>query len=147
MLLDYAATYPNSVICCKYGDMVLHLDSDVVYLTMPEERSCYYGNFYISDWTSPRPVKPTPKRNSPIHTECKTIRNMLYLAAEDETCGTLNNKKKTIDLRPALITLDHKQPATLLKTENLATEGFVNLGMKPKRSKTWDIKWHWFRDK
>ena len=27
------------------------------------------------------------------------------------------------------------------------TEGFVNLGMKPKRSKTWDVKWHWLRDK
>ena len=43
--------------------------------------------------------------------------------------------------------LDHKQPATPLKTENYATEGFVNLGMNPKHSKTWDIKLHWFRDK
>ena len=27
------------------------------------------------------------------------------------------------------------------------TEGFINSGMKPKRSKTWGIKWHWLIDK
>ena len=46
-------------------------------------------------------------------------------------------------MRPALVALDHKQPATPFKTDNYTPEGFVNLGMKPKRSKTWDIKWHW----
>ena len=50
-------------------------------------------------------------------------------------------------MQPALIALDHEQPATLLKTENCTTEVFVNSGMKPKRSKMWDMKWHWLRDK
>ena len=27
------------------------------------------------------------------------------------------------------------------------TEVFVNSVMKPKRSKTWDMKWQWLRDK
>ena len=36
---------------------------------------------------------------------------------------------------------------TPLKTENSTTEVFLNLGMKPKRSKTWDLKLHWLRDK
>ena len=36
---------------------------------------------------------------------------------------------------------------TLLKTENYTTEGFVNSSKKTKRSKTWDMKWHWFREK
>ena len=27
------------------------------------------------------------------------------------------------------------------------TEGFVNSGMKPKSSKTWDTNWHWLREK
>ena len=46
---------------------------------------------------------------------------------------------------PALIVLDHKQPATPLKTDNYTIEGFVKSGMKPKRSKMWDMKWHWLR--
>ena len=48
---------------------------------------------------------------------------------------------------PALIVLDHKQPAAPLNTDNSTTEGFVNLGMKPKHSKTWDMKLHWLGDK
>ena len=50
-------------------------------------------------------------------------------------------------MKPSLITLDHKKPATPLKTYNSMTEGFVNSGMKPERSKTWDMKWHWLREK
>ena len=67
-------------------------------------------------------------------------------SAEAETCGTFNKRKTSIYTLTELITLDHKQPATHLKTDNSTTEGFVNLGMKPKRSKTWDMKWHWLRD-
>ena len=50
-------------------------------------------------------------------------------------------------MRPALITLEHKQPETPLKTDNYTIEGFVNSGMKPKRSKIRDMKWRWLRDK
>ena len=116
--------------------MVLHVDSDTAYLTMPEARICYTGRFYLSDWPSPSPIKPNPEITGPIHIECKTIHNVVSSAAEAEKCGTFNNGKIAIGMRPALITLDHKQPATPLKTDNSTTEGFVNSGMKPKRSKT-----------
>ena len=106
--------------------MVLHVDSDASYLTMPEARICYAGRFYLSDWTSPSPIKPNPERNGPIHTEWKTIRNVVSSAAEAETCGTINNGEKAIGMRPSLIELDHKQPATPLKTDNSTTERFVN---------------------
>ena len=68
MLLDYAETYPNEVICYKASNMVLHVDSDMVYLTIPEATRFYDGNFYINNWHSTCLVKTTPKRNSPIHT-------------------------------------------------------------------------------
>ena len=50
-------------------------------------------------------------------------------------------------MRPDLIALEHKKTATPLKTYNSTKEGFVNLGMKPKCSKRWDMKCHWLRDK
>ena len=50
-------------------------------------------------------------------------------------------------MQPSVIALDHKQPATPLKPENSTTEEFVNFGMKPKFSKTWDMEWHWLLDK
>ena len=50
-------------------------------------------------------------------------------------------------MRLALIILDHKQPPTPLKMDNYMTEGSVNSDMKPKHSKTWDMKGNWLRDK
>ena len=77
----------------------------------------------------------------------KKIHNIVSSASEAETFGTLYNGKTAISIRPSLIILDHKQPATPLKADNSTKEGFVNLGMKPKRSKIWDMKWHWLIDK
>ena len=116
--------------------MVLHMDLDSAYLTMQETQSCYASHFYLSDWPSPSPIKPNPNINGPIHTECKTIRNVVSYADEAKTRGAFNNGKTAIGMQPSLITLDHKQPETLLKMDSYTTEGFVNLGMKPKRSKT-----------
>ena len=75
--------------------MVLPVDY-AAYLTIPEEKSFYAGHFYLSNWPSPQPVKSTPKINGPIHTECKTIRNIVSSAAEAETCVTFNNGKTPI---------------------------------------------------
>ena len=147
MLQDYAGTYPNAILRYKANYMVLYVDSNVAYLTIPEARSCYEGHFYQSDWPSPIPIKPNPEINSPIHTERKKIRNVVSSSVEAETCGTFNKRKTSISMRPALIALEHKKPATPLKTDNYTTCGFENLGMKPKRLKTWDMKWHWLRDK
>ena len=70
MLLDYASTCLNAILRYKASNMVLHVDSDAAYLTMPESRSCCAGRFCLSDWPSPSPIKPNPERNVPIHTEC-----------------------------------------------------------------------------
>ena len=81
-------------------------------------RSCCAGRFYLRDWPSPSLIKPNPERNGTIHTECKTIRNIISLAAEAETCGTFNKAQTYIYIKTSLISLDHKQPATPLKTDN-----------------------------
>ena len=120
--------------------MVLHVDPDAAYITMPEAGICYAGHFYLSDWPSPSPIKPNPDRNGHIHTECKKICNVVSLESEAKTCGNFNNVKTAIGMQQPLIVLDHKQPATPLKMDNYTTEGFINPGMKPKRSKTWDMK-------
>ena len=96
ILQDCAATYLNAIVCYKASDMVLHVDSDTSHLTMPEARSCYAGYFYLSDWHSPRPIKPNHERNGPIHMECKTIRNLVSSASEALKYGTLNNRKKIL---------------------------------------------------
>ena len=106
---------------------------------MPEQEDVM-PVIFLSDWPSPSSRKPNPKINGPIHMESKTIHNVVSYAIEAKTCGTFKNLKAAIGMIPNLITLDHEQPAIPLKTDNSKTEGFVNLGMKPKRSKTWDMK-------
>ena len=96
IILDYVAMYPNAIFIYKDSDMVLHVDSDAAYVTMPEARNCYAGHFYLSNWPSPSPIKHNPGRNVPMHTECKTIRNVVSSAAESETCGTFKNGKTAI---------------------------------------------------
>ena len=109
---------------------------------MLEERSCYTGHFYLSDWPSPRLLKPTPKRNRPIHTDFKTISNLVSSAYEAKICGNFNKVTAAIGVQPDFIPLVKKQPSTSLKIDNSTTGGFVKSGMKPKPSKTWDMKFH-----
>ena len=45
MVLDYASTYLNEILCYKAIDMYLHVDSDTSYLTTPEARRFYAGHF------------------------------------------------------------------------------------------------------
>ena len=83
--------------------MILQVYSYAAYLTMTEARSCYDGHFYLSDWSSPTPIKPNPKRNGPIHTDCKIICNVVSSVAEAEKCETFNNRKIAIGVRLDLI--------------------------------------------
>ena len=74
--------------------------------------------------------------------------DVISSAAEDKLRRKFNNRKAATDMEQDLITSDQKQPVTPLKMDNYTLEGFVNLGMKQKkRSKTWDMKWHWLRDR
>ena len=106
-IIEYATMYPNAIFRYKDSDMVLHVYSYAAYLTMPEAIICYAGHCYLTDWPSPSPKKPNPERKGPIHTECKTTRNVVSSAAETETCGTFKNVRTAISMQPDLITLEH----------------------------------------
>ena len=108
--------------------MVLHVDSEAVYLIMTESRICYPDHFYMSHWPSLSPIKPNPERDDTVHTECKTIRNVVSSSAEAETCGTFNNRKTAIGMRPALIELEHKQTATPPKNRKFYDRRLYKLG-------------------
>ena len=87
MLLDYAATNPSITIRYKASDMCLHVDSDAAYLILPKARSRLGCHYYLSDRITFTRTTPKPTPNGPIHTECKTIRNVMSSAAEAESIG------------------------------------------------------------
>ena len=72
---------------------------------------------------------------------------MVYSAAEVKTCGTFNNGKNRYLHATRLHPTVPQAPSNTPQNIQLNHRQILNSGMKPKRSKTWDIKWHWLRDK
>ena len=72
---------------------------------------------------------------------------MVTSAAEAETKGVFQNAKTVIALRHLLQHIGHPQPTTTINTDNSTTVGFVNNNIQMKRSKSWDMNFHWLRDK
>ena len=127
-------------------NVVLHVDSDAAYITMPEAKICNTVHFYLCEWPSPVPVKLSPKRNSPIHTKCKKIRNVVSSSSEAETCGTFNKGKICL---PATryYRIRAQTTSNSTQSENSTINIFANSGMKTKISNIWDMKLYWLRDK
>ena len=141
-VLDYCATYPDVFIRYHASDMVLTIDSDAAYLVAPKARSRIAGYFQLnSGLRSPHII------NGAILVECKTLRHVVASSAEAETAGIFHNAQVAIPVRYLLNAIGHTQPATPLKTDNTTAHSFVHNNITQKRSKSWDMRYYWLRDK
>ena len=143
-LMDYVNTYKEAYIRYKASDMVLHIDSDAAYLVAPKARSRVAGYFHLSDHPS---KTQHPTLNGAIHVECKTLRHVVSSAAEAETGGVYHNAQTAIPIRIILQALNHPQPPTPIKTDNSTAHGFIHDNIHQKRSKSWDMRYYWLRDR
>ena len=147
MLMDYMYTHPNATIRFYKSDMQLHVDTDAAYLVAPKAKSRAAGYFYLSAKTSsPIPTIPIPL-NAPIHVECTLLKHVVSSAAEAETGALFHNCQIAIGLRNMLEALGHTQTSTQVKTDNSTASAYCNGTLKQKRSKTWDMRWYWLRDR
>jgi len=143
-LLDYVATHPLAILRYHASNMVLHIDSDSAYLVLPKARSRAAGYHYLS---SSLPVAThEPPLNAPILVECRTMRPVMASAAEAETTTAVINAQAAVPVRHALQALGHKQPPTPLKVDNSTANGILNSNIRQKRSKAFDMRFHWLRD-
>ena len=127
--------------------MVLHVDSDAAYLVLPEAKSRIAGHFYISGHPNNLAPNQAPTPNAPILTECRTLRHVVASAAEVETGGLFHNACMSITVLHILETLQYLQPPTPIKIDNATSHNFVTKKLKQKMSKSWDMRYHWFRDR
>ena len=146
-LLDYAATFPNVTLRFHASDMILHVDSDAAYLVQDGARSRIAGHYILSSRPPPAPQIPLKRPNAPILVECKTLRNVVASAAEAETGGLFHNAQNIMHIRHLLHSIGHAQPPTPLKTDNNTASAFVNKTLRQRKSKSWDMKFHWLRDR
>ena len=144
--MDYLNTYPNAKLRYYAGHMKLMVDSDAAYLVLPNARSRVAGHFYLE--ALPRAHKAyQAKKNAPILTECYTLKNVVSSAAEAECGGVFHNCIVAIGIRNTLAEMGHPQGKTLITTDNTTATSFVHSAMRTKRSKSWDMKYHWLRER
>ena len=141
-VLDYVSTFPNVFIRFHASDMILTIDSDAAYLVEPGARSRVAGFFHLTSGD-----KSSPFINGALLVECKTLRHVVASSAEAETAGLFHNAQVAIPVRYMLNQLGHAQPATPLKTDNSTALSFVKNNITQKRSKSWDMRFYWLRDK
>ena len=68
-------------------------------------------------------------------------------AAEAETAGFFFNCQPALYLKHMLTALGHPQDFIPVKTDNKTTTQFVTDTIKHKRSKLWDVRYHWLTEK
>ena len=142
--MEYLHTYTDAYVQYHASGMVLHVDSDAAYLVAPKARSRIAGYFYLAEHPN---VTKRPKLNGAILVECKTLRHVVSSSAEAEVAGIFNNATTAIPIRQILTVLGHPQPPTLLKTDNTTATGFVYDNIHQKRSKAWDMRYHWLHNR
>ena len=122
--------------------MQLSIESDAAYLVEPEARSRIAG-FYHLNTGQPDDTFT----NGAVHIECKTLRHVVASSAEAETAGVFHNCQVAIPIRQMLEAMGHKQSTTTIKTDNATTYNFIRNNINQKRSKSWDMRLFWLRDK
>ena len=120
--------------------MILDIHSDAAYLVAPKARSRIAGFFALG-------TNCTSDTRCPILVECKTLRHVVASSAEAEVAGVFHNAQVAIPIRHLLTSLGHTQPPTTITTDNTTVASFVTDNITQKRSKSWDMRFYWLRDK
>ena len=143
-LLDHVSKYPNATPRYHASNMILHIDSDAAYLVMPKARSRIAGFFNLGQ---PDTFMTQQQPNGTILIECKTLRHVVASAAEVEVGGIFHNAQITLPIQYMLQQLGHPQGPTPIKTDNSTAHNFVYDNINLKKSKSWDMRVYWLRDR
>jgi hypothetical protein len=139
-LLDYLATHPDATIRYHASDMILHIHSDALYLSVSNAHSRLGDLFCLVN----KPPEQD-KLNGFILNVASVIKNVVASAAESEVGACFHNAQGGAPLGVTLTELGHIQPPTPLRTDNSTAFGILNKTIKQKRSKAMDMIYHWLK--
>ena len=88
-LLNYSATHPDAIIRCHHINIILHIHSDVSYLSEPKACSRASGLHLLISLD--KSLVPTPLLNVPINVVSNIIRNVLASVTKAEVCSLFHN--------------------------------------------------------
>ena len=129
--------------------MVLHILSDASFLNESKSRSTAGGKFFLNG--APKSSKdPAPSHdNGAVNILCSIIKVVVGSAAEAESGALYFNCQEGVPIRNCLEALGHKQPeaGTPIQTDNTTAVGLAHDTLKQKRSKAFDMRFFWVRDR
>ena len=140
-LLAYCARYPNNALRFRACDMILHIQSDASHLSRPGARSVAGGIFYLGNHDAPTQI------NGAILAISTIIPAVVASVAEAEYAALFLNGQEGVALRDMLHALGYSQPPTTILCDNKCAYGIATDTIKPKRTKSIDMKFHWTRDR
>lgn len=142
-LLQYAAAYPNAQLVYHASDMVLHVQSDASFNTEPKARSRAGGLHYLGNSSTDSATVV----NGATHAMSMIIPVVVTSAPEAEYAALFCNGQQVEIERTILADLGYPQPPTGIKTDNEVAENIANDSCNERKSKTWDVRFHWIRDR
>ena len=111
---------------------------------MLNAKSRIAGYFQLND--NPKHISH-PNINDAILVVYKILKNNVSSTVKVEIAGIFHNAQYIIPIQCILKAISHIQPPMPIKTNNSIVERFVNNNMHQKRSKSWDMHYHWLRDR
>jgi hypothetical protein len=140
-LLSYCARYPNNKLVYHACDMVLYIQVDASYLSRPNARSVAGGIFYLGNHNKPEEI------NGLVHAFSTIIPAVMASVAEAEYGGLFLGGQDGEGIRNELTSIGYPQDATLMLCDNKCAVGISSDTIKPKRTKSIDMRFHWIRDR
>ena len=83
--------------------------------------------------------------NAPILVVSKVLKDVMGSATEAEVGAIHMNAKEAVSIRQCLEEMGHPQPATRIRTDNKAAQGFVNGTIKQKKSRAFGRRLWWLK--
>jgi len=139
-LLAYFHKFPNNELILKACNMRLHQQADGSYLSRTGSRSVAGGISYLGN-NDPTEI------NGAIHVMSTIIPTIMSSVGETEYVACFLTGQHGAGFRQVLADLGYPQPATYILTDNECAEGIANNTIKPKRTKSIEMQYHWIRDR
>jgi hypothetical protein len=123
--------------------MILHIQSDVSYLSENEAKSRAGGFFYMGN-NNKNDQKLT---NGALLIVSKVLKHVMSSAAESEIGAVFINAKEGAVLRTTLEELGHPQPPPPMETDNTIATDYSNGTIKQNHTKAMDMRFYWIKDR
>ncbi len=140
-LLGFVATHRDGRKIFHPSDMLLDILTDASYLSRPQSGSVGGSFHHLTRGNDPDFV------NAPISVHSTGIPIVCSSVQEAEYAGTFAVAKNGAGERQVLDDLGYPQPPTVIHCDNEVAVGLAQKSVKPKLSKSCDMRLHWLQDR